>query len=100
MHPSSQHQRAELAAIAERAMRERGFLSEFSPEAKAEAEQMSEDLSGVARNGEVLDLRHLLWSSIDNDDTRDLDQLTVADPLSEGRIRVRVAVADVESRVP
>lgn len=100
MHPSSQHQRAELAAIAFRAMRDRGFLPEFSPEAKAEAERMSEDLSGVARNGEVLDLRHLLWSSIDNDDTRDLDQLTVGDPLSEGRIRVRVAVADVESRVP
>ncbi|HSF43357.1 MAG TPA: RNB domain-containing ribonuclease [Thermoanaerobaculia bacterium] len=100
MHPSSQHQRAELAAIAFRAMRDRGFLPEFSPEAKAEAEQMSDDLSGVARNGEVLDLRHLLWSSIDNDDTRDLDQLTLADPLSEGRIRVRVAVADVESRVP
>jgi VacB/RNase II family 3'-5' exoribonuclease len=100
MHPSSQHQRAELAAIAERAMRDRGFLPEFSPEAQAEAERMSEDLSGVARNGEALDLRHLLWSSIDNDDTRDLDQLTVADPLSEGRIRVRVAVADVESRVP
>lgn len=99
MHPSKDHQRAELAGIAERAMRDRGFLSEFSPEAKAEAERMSESLDGAARDG-VRDLRRLLWSSIDNDDTRDLDQLTVAEPLEDGRIRVLVAVADVESRVP
>ncbi|HKV13248.1 MAG TPA: RNB domain-containing ribonuclease [Thermoanaerobaculia bacterium] len=100
MAPSSEHQRAELAAIAEKAMRDRGFLPEFSPEAKAEAERMSEDLGGVPESRGVRDLRRLLWCSIDNDDTRDLDQLTVADPLSDGRIRVCVAVADVESRVP
>lgn len=100
MDRSPEHQRAELAAIAEKAMRDRGFLPEFSPEARAEAERMSEDLAGVVDPGQVRDLRHLLWCSIDNDDTRDLDQLTVADPSSDGRIRVCVAVADVESRVP
>lgn len=98
MHPK-EHQRAELAAIAEKAMRDRGFLPEFSPQAKAEADRMSDDLDGAARTG-VRDLRRLLWSSIDNDDSRDLDQLTVAEALDGGRIRVLIAVADVESRVP
>lgn len=98
MHPSREHQRAELAGIAERAMRDRGFLPEFSPEARAEAERMSEDLDGVGQG--VRDLRRLLWSSIDNDDSRDLDQLTVAEPLADDRIRVLIAIADVESRVP
>jgi exoribonuclease-2 len=47
----------------------------------------------------VCDLRNLLWASIDNDDSEDLDQLTVAEPLSEGRTRIRVAVADVDALV-
>ncbi|MGA9532102.1 MAG: RNB domain-containing ribonuclease [Anaerolineales bacterium] len=45
------------------------------------------------------DLRSLLWSSIDNDDSRDLDQLTVAEELPGGKVRVLVAVADVDSLV-
>src|SRR5262249_59662275 len=48
----------------------------------------------------VRDLRELPWCSIDNDDSRDLDQLTVAAPLDAGRARVMVAVADVSALVP
>lgn len=45
------------------------------------------------------DLRHLLWASIDNDDSRDLDQLTVAETLPDNRVRIFVAVADVDALV-
>jgi len=47
----------------------------------------------------VRDLRSLLWCSIDNDDSRDLDQLTFAEPLGDGRNRICVAVADVDAVV-
>lgn len=45
------------------------------------------------------DLRDLPWLSIDNDDSRDLDQLSVAEPLAAGTVRVRVAIADVDALV-
>jgi exoribonuclease R len=41
-------------------------------------------------------LRNLPWASIDNDDSFDLDQLTVAEALPDNAVRIRVAVADVE----
>ncbi len=45
------------------------------------------------------DLRHLLWASIDNDDSLDLDQLTVAEALPDMKVKVFVAVADVDALV-
>ena len=47
----------------------------------------------------IRDLTGLLWASIDNDDSRDLDQLTVAEPLPGGDVTIRVAVADVDALV-
>lgn len=80
-------------------MEERGLLPEFSPEALAEAERLQpatpQDDGGATR-----DLRKLPWFSIDNDDTRDLDQLTVAERVDgNGAVRLRVAVADVDALV-
>ncbi len=74
-------------------MEEKGLQSEFSTAALKEAEGLSP--AGPDGHG-VRDLRGLPWCSIDNDDTRDLDQLTVAEPLGGGATRVRVAVADVD----
>ena len=47
----------------------------------------------------VRDLRDLLWASIDNDDSRDLDQLTVAEAMPGDKVKILVAVADVDSLV-
>jgi exoribonuclease-2 len=53
-----------------------------------------------AREGTpVRDLRDRLWASIDNDDSRDLDQLSVAEPLQGDAVKVLVAIADVDALV-
>jgi exoribonuclease-2 len=92
----SQHQR--LAAIAAAAMRDRGLAPEFSPEALAQAAATPAGLPHASEP--VRDLRDLPWCSIDNDDSRDLDQLSVAERLAGGRTRMLVAVADVDVAVP
>ncbi len=75
-------------------MAERGFLPDFSAEAIDQLAKMQEvhGETGPAAK----DLRNLLWASIDNDDSLDLDQLTVAESLPDNAVRIRVAVADVD----
>ena len=75
----------------------RGLLPAFTPEALREAQAARG--TGPERNGDIRDLRRLTWFSIDNDDTRDLDQLSVAEPLDGGSARLLVAVADVDAMV-
>jgi exoribonuclease-2 len=86
-----------LHQLAVDAMRSRGLLPVFDPQALREAEAAR--VAGPERKGDIRDLRSLPWFSIDNDDTRDLDQLSVADPLPGGAARLRVAVADVDAMV-
>ncbi|MDD4651486.1 MAG: RNB domain-containing ribonuclease [Methanothrix sp.] len=90
--------RSILQEIARKALIMRGLLPESSPQALAELDRINEPAK-ISQAGQLRDLRDLLWASIDNDDSEDLDQLTVADSLSQGRTRVRVAVADVDSLV-
>jgi VacB/RNase II family 3'-5' exoribonuclease len=89
--------RQQLRDIAIRAMRERGLDPEFPVDALAQVAA----IGGPARTTEepVRDLRALLWCSIDNDDSRDLDQLSVAEPLPNGDVKVLVAIADVDAAV-
>jgi len=94
-HPSD---RSRLRAIAERAMRDRGLDPDLSAAAIAQAEHAPE--IPPEDPTELRDMRTALWCSIDNDDSRDLDQLTVAEALPDGRIIVRVAIADVDGHVP
>ena len=83
MNAGDKHHRAVLQRIAHRAMLERGLLPDFSAEALAELGKIEVP---AATNAEaVRDLRDLLWSSIDNDDSRDLDQLTVAEENAGGQ---------------
>ena len=87
----------DLTAIARQAMIEHGLQPDFSPEAQRQADSLSPADSQT--RPAIRDLRALLWSSIDNDDTRDLDQLAVAEPLAGGAIKILVAVADVDALV-
>ena len=88
--------RARLAGIARQAMIERGLEPDFPPAAQ---EQLA-TIAGTASATDVArDMRDRLWASIDNDDSRDLDQLTVAEPLPGGRVRILVAIADVDALV-
>src|SRR3954468_2482104 len=89
--------RGELEAIARRAMLERGLLPDFSPEALAELRAVSRD-PGPA-DPAIRDLRALLWCSIDNDDSRDLDQLSVAEAQAGTGTKILVAIADVDAKV-
>jgi len=86
-----------LQQIAHRVMLERGLLPDFSPEVLAEVDRLVPPV--LPRDGQTRDLRDLLWCSIDNDDSLDLDQLTVAEALEDGSVRVLVAVADVDALV-
>jgi exoribonuclease II len=88
----------DLHRIAVEAMRARGLLPAFTPRALREAEAAR--VAKPERGGDIRDLRRLPWFSIDNDDTRDLDQLSVAEALADGAARLRVAIADVDAMVP
>ena len=82
-----------LQRIAHRVMLERGLLPDFSPDVIAEVEALREP--DIAAEPSVHDLRDLPWCSIDNDDSLDLDQLTVAVDVPGARVRILVATADV-----
>ena len=89
--------RSILRRIARRAMLERGLLPEFSLQARAELD----GIRGPAIRAEqsTRDLQNLIWCSIDNDASRDLDQLTVAEAMPGGAAKILVAIADVDAHV-
>jgi exoribonuclease II len=91
------HQRSDLRDIARQAMTERDLLPDFSPEIQQELAAMPGPALPAAPG--VKDLRELLWCSIDNDDSLDLDQLTVSENLPGGAVRILVAIADVDALV-
>jgi VacB/RNase II family 3'-5' exoribonuclease len=97
MTGNEKQHRAILQGIARRVMLERGLLPDFSAEALAELAAIA--APAVTDDGSLRDLRDLLWASIDNDDSLDLDQLTVAEVLPEDKVKIRVAVADVDALV-
>jgi len=80
----------DLAALAREAMRERGLEPDFPPSAIAQTQRLR-----APAVDHLPDQRHLPWCSIDNDDSRDLDQLTVAEAARDGT-RILVAIADVD----
>jgi exoribonuclease-2 len=86
-----------LRKIARRVMLEKGFIPDFSPKAIAELNAVKEPEMQTGTS--TSDLRNLFWCSIDNDDSLDLDQLTVAESLSDGSTKLLVAIADVDSVV-
>ncbi len=80
-------------------MLENGFEPDFPPEVEQQLAALDHDPPRATAGGEVHDLRHLLWSSIDNDTSRDLDQIEVAEKLADGSTKVMVGIADVDAFV-
>jgi len=102
-HPENQPLHFNLVAAAHGAMLEHGFQPDFPEGTDSELSVILSDKTPPSANAPLgpnfRDLRSLLWSSIDNDTSRDLDQIEWVERLSDGRIRVLVGVADVDARV-
>jgi VacB/RNase II family 3'-5' exoribonuclease len=92
----TQH-RAILQSIAHKAMLDAGLLPDFSAQELTELAGMQAPTTTTAQP--LRDQRNLLWCSIDNDDSLDLDQLTVAQQMPGDTVKIFVAVADVDSLV-
>jgi len=91
----------DLRARSRRAMLESGFEPEFRPEVKMQARDALERLRQIdALAQDVRDLRHLLWSSIDNSDSLDLDQLEYVEQIDDRKVRLHIAIADVDWLAP
>ena len=89
--------RTDLRSIARRAMVERDLLPDFSSAAMAELSRIQ--TAATDSHANLRDLTGLLWASIDNDDSRDLDQLTVAELRADRSVKILVAIADVDALV-
>jgi exoribonuclease II len=87
----------DLVAAARQSMIEHGFEPEYPAEVKQEVAALEAHPPQIPAS--IEDLRHLLWSSIDNDTSRDLDQIEYADTLPDGSVRVRIGIADVDAYV-
>ena len=94
MNATHSLRRADLVRIATDAMIERGLEPVFPPSVQAQLAS----IAGPGRDDDprILDLRSLPWCSLDNDDSLDLDQLTAAEALPDGRVKLFVAIADVD----
>ncbi len=97
MQNNHRHHRSDLVRIATHVMLERGLQPEF-------AANVTRQLGGIngpstETDSAIADLTALLWCSIDNDDSQDLDQLTVCEVLPNGKVKLMVAIADVDALV-
>ena len=90
----------DLQAVAKDVMRQHGFNPDFAPAVQQQLEQLRAHPPAITAGGTVRDLRNRLWSSIDNDTSRDLDQIEVAERLSNGEAKVLVGIADLDAFVP
>ncbi|MBE0696078.1 MAG: RNB domain-containing ribonuclease, partial [Anaerolineaceae bacterium] len=86
MRGNNKKHRAILESIAHQAMLDRGLLPDFSSEALAELSRIQ--APAAMNNSQARDLRDLVWASIDNDDSLDLDQLTTAETMPGDKVKV------------
>lgn len=97
MPDTTDRQSTILQDIADRAMLARGLLPDFPPQVLKELETIHGP--ATMTDPPVRDLRNLIWCSIDNDSSRDLDQLTYAEKMPDDGTRIFVAIADVDALV-
>jgi VacB/RNase II family 3'-5' exoribonuclease len=86
----------DLASLAKQALHDAGFTPDLDDAVRGELSA----LRPAAATSDVRDMRALLWSSIDNAESKDLDQIELAESLADGGIRLRVGIADVDALVP
>src|SRR6478736_2323405 len=89
----------DLQSIAKQVMLAHGFEPEFPAGVSQQLAELKVHPPQVSPGGDIRDLRNLLWSSIDNDTSRDLDQVEAAERLPAGGIRVLIGIADVDAYV-
>lgn len=88
-----------LQAIARQVMTAEGFAPDFPPETQRQLAEINAHPPQLTPSDKVRDLRGLLWSSIDNDTSKDLDQIEVAERLPNGDVKVMIGIADVDAFV-
>ena len=86
----------DLHSIALRAMTVSGLATDFPPEVLHEAQSLIKTGNGNTTDGSVRDMREVPWSSIDNNESRDLDQVEYVERLPDGRLRLLIGIADVD----
>jgi len=94
------HPHIDLQAVAKEVVRQRGFEPDFPPEVQQQLTNLRAHPPQIAAGKNVGDLRNLFWSSIDNDTSRDLDQIEVAERQPNGDVKVLIGIADVDAFVP
>lgn len=98
--PNASSPHVDLEAVAKEVMRQLGFEPDFPPAVQQQLAQLRAHPPQIASGTDVSDLRKLLWSSIDNDTSRDLDQIEVAERLPNGDVKILVGIADLDVFVP
>jgi exoribonuclease-2 len=98
--PNANPSHIDLQATARDVMRLHGFQPDFPPAVQQQLAALRAHPPAIIAGQSVRDLRNLLWSSIDNDTSRDLDQIEVAERLSNGDVKILVGIADVDAFVP
>src|SRR5580658_4220741 len=98
--PDASPTHLDLQAIAKEVMQSHGFQPDFPPQVPQQLADLKAHPPHIAPAGDIRDLRNLLWSSIDNDTSRDLDQIEVAERASNGDVKIMIGIADVDTFVP
>lgn len=98
-HGGSNHGHFDLAEAALIELHDAGFHPEFGAGVREQLVEIRERLVEQNPEAGIEDLRGMGWSSIDNDTSRDLDQIEVAERKPDGSIFLRVAIADVATAV-
>ena len=98
--PDANPSHLDLQATAKEVMQRYGFEPDFPPQVPQQLADLKAHPPQIAAGGDVRDLRNLLWSSIDNDTSRDLDQIEVAERASNGDVKIMIGIADVDAFVP
>src|SRR5579864_7291713 len=87
----------DLQATAKQIMQQYGFEPDFPPQVPQQLADLKARPPQIAPASDIRDLRNLLWSSIDNDTSRDLDQIEVAERVANGDVKILIGIADVDA---